>query len=70
MAKFEVMFFAGDDPHLAEWNVVEWSFQADGNRLGYTVWRTRDLENGEVAAKEMARVYQEEYNLYFAEEFA
>ena len=69
-ARFEAVFHPGCEESLPEWWVVEWEQTASGSKYGTAVWKTLDMTTGEADAKEMASVYQFEYNLEFASEYA
>lgn len=71
-ARFEASFYPGEtDERLPEWHVVEWTFvnPETGSKSGDIVWKTYDLENGEVEAHEVAALLQHEYNMEFHAEF-
>lgn len=73
MARFEACFEPGEDgERLPEWHVVEWTYvnPENGSKSGRIVWKSYDMEFGELGAREMAMILQHEYNLQFAEEFA
>lgn len=73
MSRFEACYEPGEcDERLPEWTVVEWDYvnPANGAKTGKIVWKTYDMISGEREAHEMAAIFQHEYNLRFAEEFA
>ena len=71
MARFEVVFYPGeDDERLPSWDVIELEDVSPTVRVGTRVWSTYDMFEGEELAREMAYVMQHEYNQEFYEEFA
>ena len=71
MARFEAVFYEGEiNERLPEWCVVEWLPEHNGAKSGRTVWKTYDMIAGEHSANEMAMIFQHEYNVSFAKEFA
>ena len=55
--RFEASYYAGDDDRLPEWCVVAWLQAANGCKVGRTVWKPYDMQNGEAAALGMADTF-------------
>lgn len=73
MARFEVLYYPGEDnERRPAWVVVEWEHvnPISGAKTGRTAWKSYDMMDGEREAREMAAIFQHEYNIEFAGEFA
>jgi hypothetical protein len=59
MARFEAVFYEGDDDRLPAWEVVEWTFDnGQGNRSGRTVETFRGA-NAEEDAYDIAAFHND-----------
>ena len=73
MARFEASYDPGEDNERRPvWVVVEWEHinSISGAKTGRAVWKSYDMMDGEREAHEMAAIFQHEYNMELAGEFA